>query len=203
MLRITFAPVVFFLLFATAAVTLHAQTDSVTTWKVTVGDSAKKDTLVKRIKPEHPPKTAAILSACLPGLGQAYNGKGNYWKIPVMYAGFGGLGYMYYWNNRERRIYADALHLRYDSDSTTSDNLTQYSDNDLVTLKNYYGRYRDLATIGMVLLYTINIVDAAVYAHLWHFDNKMNSDLSLRVSPSATPTANGWNAGVQVKLSFR
>ena len=40
------------------------------------------------------------MSAILPGLGQAYNKK--YWKIPIIYAGIGGFGYMFLNNNKQR-----------------------------------------------------------------------------------------------------
>lgn len=193
---------VFFLVVASYSV--YAQkTDSTTTWKVTVGDSAKKDSLayLKSPKQEHPPKKAAILSACIPGAGQIYNG--NWWKAPIIWAGFGGLGYAFAWNNHQRSIYNTALHNRFDGDTATVDLLyPRYSTGDLTTLKDYYQRYRDLSAIGMVVLYTLNIVDATVDAHLWHFNQKMGDDLSLHLSPIAYPTAQGFYPGVSATFTF-
>jgi hypothetical protein len=40
---------------------------------------------------ENRPATAALYSAALPGLGQAYNKK--YWKIPIIYGGAVVVGY--------------------------------------------------------------------------------------------------------------
>jgi hypothetical protein len=165
-----------------------AQQDSVTRWNVVVGDSAvRKDSLAFRkdkAPPTHSPKKAAILSACLPGAGQVYNGKpGYFWKVPVIYAGFGALTYSTVWNNQQYKIYAQALHFRYDDDSTTIDPLPRYSDNDLVTLKDYYRRFRDLSIIGIAALYTLQIVDATVDAHLYQFDKKMDGPLTLNVKP--------------------
>jgi hypothetical protein len=49
-------------------------------------------------------------------------------------------------------------------------------------LKNFYQRYRDLTVVGMVALYTLNVVDAAVDAHLFTFD--VSDDLSMRIQPT-------------------
>ena len=50
-------------------------------------------TLMKQSDPSQlrDPKKAALYSAVLPGLGQAYNKK--YWKIPFIYGGFVALAY--------------------------------------------------------------------------------------------------------------
>ncbi len=166
-------------------------------------DTSKKDTVRP---PMQPPKRAAIMSACLPGLGQAYNHyklgvRYSMIKIPIIYAGFGALGYGFFWNQRFVKDYRDALRTRYDGDSTTIDLFPRYSDNDLVTLKNYYQRYRDICIIGFAAVYTLQIIDAAVDAHLSTFS--VSDDLSLNIRPSFYPTANGVAGGVGIRLFYR
>jgi hypothetical protein len=163
------------------------------------------DTLPK--KKLTPPKKAAIMSACLPGLGQAYDhfalGVRYSWiKIPIIYAGFGGLAYGFAWNQNYVAKYRDALRLRYDDDSTTIDQFsTRYTDNDLVTLKNYYQRYRDLCVIGMAALYTLQILDATVDAHLATFD--VSDNLSMQISPRVLYAGGTRAPGIGVRLQFR
>lgn len=164
-------------------------------------DTTKTDTLPKKRLPS--PKKAAIMSACLPGLGQIYNrsfGAHSLWKVPVIYAGFGGLTYGFIWNHSYVKDYRDALRMRYDDDPTTVDGFTRYSDDDLVTLKNYYQRYRDLCVVGAAALYTLQIIDATVDAHLATFD--VSDNLSMRFSPAVFPYSQGIVSGFGVKLYY-
>jgi hypothetical protein len=139
------------------------------------------------------------MSACLPGLGQIYNKK--WWKLPIIYAGFGGLGYAFWWNNKLVQEYKNSLHYRYDNDPNTIDTLSRYSDDNIITLKNYYQRYRDLSVIGMAALYTLQIVDACVDAHLATFD--VSDDLSLNVCPRVYATSQGMMTTVGLRLYYR
>ena len=56
---------------------------------ISIGNSYAQEEGV--VVEKHNPKRATLYSAVLPGLGQAYNKK--YWKIPVVYAGIGTIGY--------------------------------------------------------------------------------------------------------------
>ncbi len=129
---------------------------------------------------KHSPTMAAIFSALVPGLGQAYNKK--YWKIPIIYTGFGVLGYFVYTNADRYDSYQQAYHFRVDGDSLTVDEfVNDYSDADLLTLKKYYRRNLEISIIGTTVLYLLNIIDATVDAHLFYFD--VSDDLSLRLEP--------------------
>lgn len=126
--------------------------------------------------------TASILSAVLPGAGQAYNKK--FWKIPVIYGGIAGLYYGMAWNNKMYNRYKTALLYRTDKSEKTvppewaknrdDANLTYYMDN--------HHSNRDLCVLGLVLLYAANIIDANVDAVL--YDWNVDDDLSFRVKPA-------------------
>jgi Family of unknown function (DUF5683) len=145
----------------------------------------------------HSPHKATIYSAILPGLGQAYNKK--YWKIPVVYVGFGITGYFAIDNQKQYKTYRDAFNQRLDGDETTIDAFADsYTDEDLRLLKNFYRRNRDLSYIAFGLIYVLNIVDATVDAHLFNFD--VGDDLSLQWSPGPVNT-NG-AMGISMALKF-
>ncbi len=160
--------------------------DSTKTVNVEVEDKAEV---------KHSPHKATIYSAILPGLGQAYNKK--YWKIPIVYAGFGSIGYFIGWNNNHYRTMRNAYSDLTDSDPNTDSYLdldaSDYYDLDNVTEFNnfasalnkqqeYYRRNRDLLIICMVGFYGLNIIDASVDAHFFDFD--MSEDLSMNWQPT-------------------
>ncbi|MDO8998212.1 MAG: DUF5683 domain-containing protein [Bacteroidota bacterium] len=148
-------------------------------------------------------RKASIMSAILPGLGQAYNKK--YWKIPIIYAGLGGFGYMFLTNNKQYNIYRSNVIAYNDNDSTTVPALPEYSSDQSQVLKLQYRKYRDFSVIGFTIIYLINIIDANVDAHLKTFD--VSDDLSLHVDPwqSTYKTSSGYRTatGISLKLTFK
>jgi hypothetical protein len=150
---------------------------------------------------KHSPRKAAIMSACLPGLGQAYNKK--YWKIPVIYVGFGALAYSLQANQAKYVRYRDAYKYRIDLDPSTTDQYVGiYSDENLASLYRYYHRYRDLSVIGIAAVYLLNVVDASVDAHLFHFD--VNDDLTMNIRPSVYSPAPGiFRPGIGISIGLR
>lgn len=151
------------------------------------------------VKP-HSPRKAALMSTALPGLGQIYNKK--YWKVPLIYACVGGLTYSFQYNQSRYVKYRDAYKYRIDGDASTVDNYVGvYSDDNLSSLYSYYHRYRDLTVIGFAAVYLLNIVDAAVDAHLYHFD--VSDDLSMEMRPTMMETTAGtYNAGLSLRIKF-
>jgi len=137
----------------------------------------KKDSIPK---PTHSPKKAAIMSACLPGLGQAYNHK--YWKIPIVYAGLGTFGYLTLLMNSQYKDYKAAYILRTDGDSNTIDDKPEYTDGQLKENVDFYRRYRDMNAVITAAFYALNIIDAVVDAHLFTFD--VSDNISFQIIPS-------------------
>jgi hypothetical protein len=124
------------------------------------------------------PRKASIMSALLPGLGQIYNKK--YWKLPIIYGGIGGFGYMFIANNNQYQTYRKQLVAEYDDNPDTR-NTSGYSGEQLQTLKLQYKKYRDFGAMGLGIIYILNIIDANVDAHLKTFD--VSDDLSIQIKP--------------------
>ena len=153
--------------------------------------------------PKHSIARAAVFSAVLPGLGQAYNKK--YWKIPVIYAGFGAIGYFIFSNNNEYSQFREAYIYVANGETHEIDNpyVINYTKDQLKDGMDFYRRNRDLSIIIGALWYTLNILEAYVDAHFFDYD--ISEDLSLRVSPSAVniPFAPVQTApGIKVSFKF-
>ena len=168
----------------------------------------KKTGKAPKVKKPHSPVKATIMSACLPGLGQVYNGK--WWKVPIVYAGFGGLGYLVYSNYYEYRSYLHAYEFKTGDlpegvtmNEHEIDLANKYADSQLQTYKEAYRRDFELYTILTVAWYGLNILDACVDGHLYTYD--ISDDLSLSVDPYLRPmeTPIKMPQYAQVGLSFK
>lgn len=152
---------------------------------------------------KHSVKKAVILSAVVPGAGQVYNHlampkgkKKAYWKVPLIYAGLGGTGYMVVSNH----ITQKELKNEYKTRLAGNTGLEKYKDYDLdgvETLYNQHLNQRDLFFLGFAAVYVLQIVDAAVEAHFVSFD--ISEDLTLRLAPAILNTN---QAGLSLSLYF-
>jgi hypothetical protein len=165
-------------LYVNAAYSQQDSAKAVTQKPTLSEDSAKA---IKPAKPRHSPGKAVLFSAVLPGLGQAYNHK--YWKIPIIYAGLGATTYFMISNWQQYNTYQSALATRTNGGIDPYANI--YSTSDLVAERDYYHRYRDLAGVGVILFYVLNVVDAEVDGQLYSFD--VSDDISMNIRPSLIP----------------
>ncbi len=191
----------FFTLFS--ATQLQAQTDTLGTSNDSVRvTNAPADTLTI-IPQRHSPRRALMLSAIVPGAGQAYNKK--YWKIPIIYAGAGVLGFLS--SGIIRIILSGDAFIALngpsgafilDKEAPEYQALYSRSRQDQLDIMRRYRDYNrrnfEFCIILSGVLYALNIVDANVDAHLKNFQLGDN-DLSLVPSSSANQPGVGLSCG--------
>ncbi|MDR1130742.1 MAG: DUF5683 domain-containing protein [Prevotellaceae bacterium] len=135
------------------------------------------------------PAKATLFSTFLPGLGQAYNG--DYWKIPVIYAGFAFTGYWLNLNSMQYTRYRNAYNIEFAYSNGDSDVQSEFNGRlSVQSLKSYRDRFRrsrDYAVMWILVCHAVNIADAAVWAQLSNFD--VNEDLSFHLAPTIIPQA--------------
>jgi hypothetical protein len=163
----------------------------------------RNDTIRKKI---YSPRTAAIRSAILPGLGQIYNKK--YWKLPIVYGALGVTAYIFFDNLKTYKEYRFAYKARVLADYPSYDsslyNQLQpqykiYDPNSIRTARDQFRRYIDYSVLVFVLFWGLNVVDASVDAHLKGFD--VSPDLTLKIRPTYIPAINA--PGISFVLSMR
>ncbi len=143
------------------------------------------------LQKKHNPKLAIGLSAILPGAGQIYNKKA--WKIPIFYAGLGAAGTLIWYFGDKMVVYRNEYRNRMQGNTALlKPELATQDDGVVLNMKQKYTRYMEIAIAAGVAVYFLNIIDAAVDAHLFYFD--ISDDLSLQAAPYVQPTL--WNNGV-------
>jgi hypothetical protein len=171
------------------------------------GDTSEK--AVKKLSNKEAHK-AAIMSAILPGLGQAYNKK--YWKIPIVYALLAGGITLFVYENNQYQSYHKELQLRYQykdsanlyTQHNSNPNYAGYTTPDLNTQKMVYDKYRDFSAVGILVIYALNVIDASIDGHFKTFD--VSDNLSLSIKPKTFYMAQnplGIGAGVSLSLNFK
>jgi hypothetical protein len=146
----------------------------------------------------HKPRKAVIMSAIIPGLGQAYNKK--FWKVPIIYGAGGAFAYYLGYYQDKYTKFRTALATGKEGQQYTIDGRT-YDYESLKTGQDYYRRYRDLNALGITAIYFLNIVDAMIDAHFFYYD--VSDNLTMHIQPAVfnNPGATS-SLGLQINLLF-
>lgn len=149
----------------------------------------------------HTPTGALWRAAVLPGWGQFYNKQ--YWKIPIVWAGLGALGYSVVYNWKNYWLYKRAHRWKISQervqDGTLEENPFPKDEDEYLRLKaqnggpipsstlrsrrKAYRRNLELSIIGGLLFYGLTLADAYISAHLLSFEVREDVSLALDVSP--------------------
>ncbi len=159
--------------------------------------SAKDSVKVSKHSP-----TTAMLCSIIPGGGQIYNKK--YWKIPIVYGALGASSFFIWHSAHKMKVYSDEFIYRRDGIVTMQNfTLSQFSDENLLQMKNNQRRNMEISIGVTAILYVLNIIDAMVDAHLYYFD--VSDDLSLRWQPAVLQDYRGpdYAFGLSLQLQWR
>jgi hypothetical protein len=155
-----------------------------------------------RLAIEAMPRRAAMRSLVLPGLGQIYNKR--WWKVPLVYGGFIGIGLVFEFNQRNYKIFLKEAQFR-ELNPEKRENLLYagYTNEGIIQIKDAYRRDRDLSVLSGIGFYAITIIDAYVDAKFFRFD--ISDELSLKVQPSVSQVpvhASAFSPAIGFKLKL-
>ena len=167
----------------------------------------KINSIVKR---KGDPMKATMLSAVFPGGGQILNRK--YWKLPIVYAGFGALIYMYKINTDNYQMYYKG-YLDFTDETRGGNSYLKFLPDDPSTYErrvaeeymirniDFHKRYRDLSIILTGVWYLAQILDANVDASLLDYDVSDNLELALFPKMFNSPGVHPF-AGVNLRFTI-
>lgn len=157
----------------------------------------------KKIAAKYNPKKAIIRSAIIPGWGQITNKK--YWKLPLVYGAVATPAYLFFWNLNQYKDAKNAYVLATDKDPANDNQIKQpyYSVKDqperIRTFRNQVRQNMDYSVLFFIVCWGLNVVDAAVDAHLKTFD--VTDDLSIKIKAGYSPIASTNGISLIVPLS--
>ena len=128
----------------------------------------------------------------IPGGGQIYTKK--YWKVPIIYSALATSGFFIHDNNKNYKYYRDTYLNRLDGIGDDID----YNNSQLITLKDYYKRNREISIMLFSLAYILNIVDASVNAHLFQYE--IDENISFKIDPVLYYGTINTSISLQIKI---
>ncbi len=156
-----------------------------------VATSKSKPLSVKQLfepNGRHSPRTAVILSLVLPGAGQVYNRR--WWKVPIVYAGLGGMAYLYQQNNTSYNRFKKEYIARAAGRNVDA-SLNFYTYESLQTYRDFYRSNTEFSALGFIVIYMLNGVDAFVDGHLYSFKKDIKQDVGLQLRPTLQAQPDG------------
>lgn len=134
---------------------------------------------------------ASLRSAILPGLGQVYNKK--YWKVPIVYGilaiPVSTFSYNSIWYKKTRFAYAARSDMDTTNDLRIAAELQPLAKESLRLYRNEFRKGMDFSILGLLVLWGLNVADAAVDGHLKTFN--ISDDLSMGLRPNISTSRIG------------
>jgi hypothetical protein len=133
------------------------------------------------------PRKAALFGLVIPGAGQAYNKK--WWKIPIVYAALGGVGYVEYNNINQYRYLRNNYRWLVDEQQATvvDPALSRVDARTLKAARDGARQNLEYSSLALGFTVLLSVADAFVDAHMATFD--VSDDLSLQFCPKIESTA--------------
>ncbi len=140
-------------------------------------------------------------SAFIPGWGQVDNKQ--IWKTPIIYGALGLTTYIFFDNVNNYKDLRAAYIVRTDTIPTNDQDMPEkyqpLSTNSIRFYRDEYRKNVDYSVLAFIILWGLNVVDAAVFANLRDFD--VSDQISLRLKAPSINIATGQSQlGMAIQL---